>query len=81
MVACVCWVKVNVNLLMKMDKMSSKKPFQQFKNTISNVKSSWVGTSLVVQWFRILLPMQGTWVRSLVREDPTCRGKKRVLAY
>ena len=26
------------------------------------------GTSLVVQWFRIRLPMQGTWVRSLVRE-------------
>ena len=23
------------------------------------------GTSLVVQWLRICLPMQGTWVRSL----------------
>ena len=31
-----------------------------------------LGTSLVVQWLRIRLPMQGTWVRSLVREDPTC---------
>ena len=28
--------------------------------------------SLVVQWIRIRLPMQGTWVRALVREDPTC---------
>ena len=28
--------------------------------------------SLVAQWLRILLPMQGTWVPSLVREDPTC---------
>ena len=27
---------------------------------------------MVVQWIRILLPMQGTWVQSLVREDPTC---------
>ena len=31
------------------------------------------GTSLVAQWLRIRLPMQGTWVRSLVREDPRCR--------
>ena len=33
-----------------------------------------LGTSLVVQWLRIRLPTQGTWVRALVREDPTCRG-------
>ena len=25
-------------------------------------------TSLVIQWLKICLPMQGTWVRSLVRE-------------
>ena len=31
------------------------------------------GASLVVQWLRICLPMQGTRVRALVREDPTCR--------
>ena len=30
------------------------------------------GTSLVAQWLRIHLPMQGTQVRSLVWEDPTC---------
>ena len=28
--------------------------------------------SLVVQWLRIRLPMQGTRVQALVREDPTC---------
>ena len=33
-----------------------------------------VGTPLVAQWLRIHLPMQGTQVRALVREDPTCRG-------
>ena len=33
--------------------------------------------SLVVQWLRIRLPMQGTRVRALVREDPTCRGAAR----
>jgi len=31
-----------------------------------------LGTSLVAQWLRIYLPMQGTQVRSLVQEDPTC---------
>ena len=30
------------------------------------------GASLVAQWLRICLPMQGTRVRALVREDPTC---------
>ena len=33
-----------------------------------------LGTSLVVQWLRIRLPMQGTRVQALVQEDPTCRG-------
>ena len=30
--------------------------------------------SLVAQRLRICLPMQWTWVRALVREDPTCHG-------
>ena len=35
--------------------------------------------SLVAQWLRVCLPMQGTQVWALVREDPTCRGAtKRV---
>ena len=33
-----------------------------------------VGTSLVVQWLGIQLPMQGTQVQSLVWEDATCYG-------
>ena len=30
--------------------------------------------SLMVQWLRIRLPMQGTRVQALVQKDPTCRG-------
>ena len=30
------------------------------------------GISLVVQWFRICLPIQATQLRSLVLEDSTC---------
>ena len=36
------------------------------------------GASLVAQWLRICLPMQGTRVRALVWEDPTCRGARPV---
>ena len=36
-------------------------------------------TSLVVQWIRICLPTQGTWVQSLVREDPTCGGARKLV--
>ena len=44
-----------------------------FKNSIMG------GASLVVQWLRICLPMQGARVRSLVGElDPTCMPKLRV---
>ena len=31
------------------------------------------GASLVAQWLRVCLPVQGTQVRALVWEDPTCR--------
>ena len=37
---------------------------------------TYVATSLVVQWIRIHLPMQGTWVVSLIQEDPTCLKPK-----
>ncbi|KAJ8788140.1 hypothetical protein J1605_005439 [Eschrichtius robustus] len=38
-------------------------------------------TSLVAQWLRIRLPMQGTRVRALVREDPTCRGATKPVRH
>ena len=39
------------------------------------------GTSLVGQWLRIRLPMQGTQVRALVWEDPTCRGATKPVRH
>ena len=38
-------------------------------------------TSLVVQWLRICLPMQGTQVQSLVWEDPSCRGATKPVGH
>ena len=38
------------------------------------IKLKLSGTSLVAQWLRICLPMQGTRIRALVWEDPTGCG-------
>ena len=40
-----------------------------------------VRTSLVVQWIGICLPMQGTRVQSLVREDPTCHEQLKPMRH
>ena len=37
--------------------------------------------SLVAQWLRIRLPMQGTRVRALVQEDPTCHGAAKPVRH
>ena len=38
-------------------------------------------TSLVLQWLRVCLPMQGTWVRSLVQQDSTCCGAAKPVCH
>ena len=43
------------------------------KYTLSHKKDE-IWASLVAQWLRICLLMQGTRVRALVWEDPTCHG-------
>ena len=39
------------------------------------------GASLVAQWLRIRLPMQGTRVQALVQEDPTCHGATKPMRH
>ena len=41
--------------------------------TTKQQESSHFWASLVAQWLGIHLPMQGTRVRALAQEDPTCR--------
>ena len=48
---------------------------------IYHQKNVCFGASLVAQWLRICLPMQGTRVRALVWEDPTCRGAARPVSH
>ena len=46
--------------------------FAQYRN---------LGASLVAQWLRIRLPVQGTRVRAQVWEDPTCRGATKPVCH
>ena len=48
------------------------------KDVVSKINS---GTSMVAQWLRIYLPIQGTQVRALVWEDPTCCGATRPVSH
>ena len=48
---------------------------------VVTIKKSRSRTSLVAQWLRIHPPMQGTWVRALVREDPTCYGATKPVCH
>jgi len=57
------------------------KLIQHCKATIPQLKNNNNGTSLVVQWIKICLPMQGTRVRSLVQEDSTCRGATKPMYH
>ena len=47
----------------------------------NKIQKYYIRASLVVQCLRIHLPMQGTRVRDLVREDPTCHGAARPVSH
>ena len=49
-------------------------PISRNITTLKGNMKNIIGTSLVVQRLGVCLPMQGTWVLSLVQEDPTCCG-------
>ena len=44
-------------------------------------KMWYIGASLVAQWLRVLLPMQGTQVWALVWEDPTCHRATKLVHH
>ena len=45
------------------------------------LKKTGFRASLVAQWLRVCVLMQGTRVRALVWEDPTCRGATRPVSH
>ena len=44
--------------------------FVELNSRRKAIKKQISRTSLMIQWLRICLPMQGTWVQSLVQEYP-----------
>ena len=54
---------------------------ENYKTLMKEIKDDTNRTSLVVHWLRIRLTMQGTWVRALVWEDPTCRGATKPMRH
>ena len=52
-----------------------------FEWDTSKELNTMTGTSLMVQWLRISLPMQKTQVQFLVQEDPTCLRATRPMCY
>ena len=56
------------------DEISEREIKETLPFTTATKRIKYLGASLVVQWLRICLPMQGTWIRSLAWEDPTCHG-------
>ena len=58
-------------------KQSARKINRSFKKHLRNQ----TGTSLVVQWLGIRLPMKGTRAQALVQEDPTCCGATKPVRH
>ena len=56
-------------------------PFSGFTAAFTKLLTTHVRASLVAQWLRIRLPMQGTRVRALVQEDPTCHGATKPVRH
>ena len=65
------WHRVPCFCLLWME-LEGAHPFPSFGRKAGSRRGEW--TSLVDQWLGIHLPMQGTWVQSLVREDSTSWG-------
>ena len=69
----------------KVIKIESKKYLLKIKRKLNSNKEKdsrkEEGASLVAQWLRICLPMQGMRVRALVWEDPTCHGTTRPMSH
>ena len=53
----------------------------KFSRLLGPLLRMYFWASLVAQWLRIRLPMQGIQVRTLVQEDPTCCGATKPVSH
>ena len=77
------WVlsMVKFNRTLHVTNKKTKLNLQTQHNRINAKFKKRQGASLVAQWLRIRLPMQGTRVWALVREDPTCRRATKPIRH
>ena len=61
--------------------ISDSKSLDSKRPTTQPLKKKKKRTFPMAQWLRIRLPMQGTQVRSLVQEDPTCCGATKPVRH
>ena len=72
------WMDLEVVILSEVSQTEKDK--YHMISLIRNLKKGY-RASLVAQWLRICLPMQGTRVRALVRGDPTCRRPTKPVCH
>ena len=63
---------MKIRVTMRIQIHISKRPTMYQGRSTEHAVIVYTGASLVAPWLRIRLPVQGTRVRSLVQEDPTC---------
>ena len=56
-------------------------PLIQLNITYNSTSKIQSGTSMVVKWLRIHLPMEGTQVQFLIQEDSTCCGASKPMHH
>ena len=69
-------IRKSINVINHINKLKEKNHMIisiDAEKAFDKIQHPW-GASLVAQWLRICLLMQGTRVRALVWEDPTCHG-------
>ena len=75
-------IKNDLKLMVKENKTENCSQYHShYLTKLGGATKMSAGASLVAQWLRICLLMQGTRVRALVWEDPTCRGATRPVSH
>ena len=73
-------IQNSVEFLYTNNELSEREIKKTIPSTITAKRTKY-RTSLVAQWLRICLPMQGTRVQALVLEDPTCHGATKPVRH